>query len=148
MSRLTQNFFRVVQILLDIAAIVSLRDYWHFPKEVDYSLIYVLTMHHLEHCQFCITARFCFGTELHCSFFSAFWMIQWFSVRRTFSYIPPTSVLVMSWSVVVVNINQCGVSATKSVCIYQYTTWLGRDIGRIMNHIVFLSKVKLYKSCL
>ena len=27
MSRLTQNFFRVVQILLDVAAIVSLRDY-------------------------------------------------------------------------------------------------------------------------
>ena len=72
MGRLIQNFFRVVQILLDIAVIVSLRDYCHFPMEVDYSLIYVLTMHHLEHCQFCITARFCFGTELHFSCFSAF----------------------------------------------------------------------------
>ena len=24
-------------------------------------------MHHLEHCQFCIIIRFCFGTELHCT---------------------------------------------------------------------------------
>ena len=144
MGRLILNFFRVVQILLDIAVKESLRDYWHFPKEVDYSLICVLTMHHLEYCQFCITARFCFGTEPHCSCFSAFWMIQWSSY--IFVHFPP--VLVMSWSLVVVNINWCGVSATKSFCIYQYTTWLKRDIRRIVNHIVFLFKVKFYKSCL
>ena len=89
MGRLIPNFLRVVQILLEIVVVVSLRDYWRFPKEVDYSLICVATMHHPEHCQFCIIARFCFGTELHCSCWSAFWMIQWswFSVGRTFSYI-------------------------------------------------------------
>ena len=44
MGRLIPNFFKVVQILLEIAVVVSLRDYWRFPKEVDYSL------HHTEHC--------------------------------------------------------------------------------------------------
>ena len=38
MGRLIPNLFRVVQILLDIAVKVSLKDYWHLPKEVDYSL--------------------------------------------------------------------------------------------------------------
>ena len=32
------NLFRVVQILLNIAVKVSLKDYWHLSKEVDYSL--------------------------------------------------------------------------------------------------------------
>ena len=45
---------------------------------------------------------------------------------------PP--VLVMSWFVVIVNMNWCGVSAKKSFCIYQSITWLGRNIGHIMNH--------------
>ena len=85
MGRLIPNFLRLVQILLEIVVVVSLRDYRRFPKEVDYSMICVATMHHPEHCQFCIIARFCFGTELHCSCWSAFWMIQWFSVGRTFS---------------------------------------------------------------
>ena len=35
MGRLIPNFFRVVQILLDITIKVSLKDYWHLPKEVD-----------------------------------------------------------------------------------------------------------------
>ena len=36
-GRLIANFFRVVQIVLNIAVKVSLKDYWHLPKEVDYS---------------------------------------------------------------------------------------------------------------
>ena len=67
MSRLIPNLFRVVQRLLDITVMVSLRDFWYFPKDVDYSLICFSTMHHLEHCRFCIIIRFRFGTELHCS---------------------------------------------------------------------------------
>ena len=39
MGRLIPNSFRVVQILLDTAVIVSLRDYGHFPKEVDYCCV-------------------------------------------------------------------------------------------------------------
>ena len=38
MGRLKPNFFRVVQTVLDIAVKVSLKYYWHLPKEVDYSL--------------------------------------------------------------------------------------------------------------
>ena len=38
MGRLKPNFFRVVQILLDIKVKVSLKDYWHLPQEEDYSL--------------------------------------------------------------------------------------------------------------
>ena len=60
MGRLIPNFFRVVQILLEIAVVVSLRDYRRFPKEVDYSLICVSTMHHPAHCQFCINCSFSF----------------------------------------------------------------------------------------
>ena len=37
-GRLIPNFFRVVQILLNIVVKVSLKDYWHLPKKVDYSL--------------------------------------------------------------------------------------------------------------
>ena len=81
---------------------VSLRDFWHFPQEVDYSLICVSTMHHLEHCQFCIIIRFCFGTELHCTS-SAFRIIPWFSVQILNIQFPP--LLVMSWSVAIVNMN-------------------------------------------
>ena len=36
-GRLLPNFFRVVQIVLNIAVKVSLKDYWHLAKEVDYS---------------------------------------------------------------------------------------------------------------
>ena len=38
MGRLIPNILRVVQILLDITVKVSLKDYWHLPKELDYSL--------------------------------------------------------------------------------------------------------------
>ena len=56
-------------------------------------------------------------------------------------------VLVMSWTVVIVDMNWCGVSAKKSFCIYQSTTWLGRILV-VLWTIIFLSKVKLCKSCL
>ena len=59
-DRIIPNFFTVFQILLEIAIAVSLRDYWRFSKEVDYSLICVSTMHHPEHCQFCINCSFLF----------------------------------------------------------------------------------------
>ena len=58
-------------------------------------------------------------------------------------------VLVMSWSVVIVNMNWCGVSPKKSFCIHQSTTWLGRDrILVVLWTKIFLSKVKLCKSSL
>ena len=60
MGRLIPNFFRVFQILLEITVVVSLRNYWRSPREVDYSLIWVSTMHHPEHCQFCINCSFLF----------------------------------------------------------------------------------------
>ena len=43
-------------------------------------------------------------------------------------------VLVMLWSVVIISLNWCSVSTKKSFCIYQSTTWPGRNIGHIMNH--------------
>ena len=137
MSRLIINFFRVVQRLLDITVtiMVSLRNFWHFPKELNYSLIRVSTMHHLEHCRCCIIIRFRFETELHCS---CICILN-----------DPVITLVMSWSVVIVNMNWCDVSAKKSFCIYQSTTWLGRNrILVVLWTIIFLSKVKLCKSCL
>ena len=115
-------------------------------------MICVSTMHHLEHYQFCIIVRFCFGTELHLYMHaSALLIIPWFSAGRTNStqvrqFCP---VLVMLSSAVIVNMNWCCVSAKKSFCIYQSTTWLGRNrILVVLWTIIFLSKVKLYKSCL
>ena len=76
-------------------------------------MICVSTMHHLEHYQFCIIVRFCFGTELHLYMHaSAFrWIIQWFSAGRTNStqFIQFCPVLVMSSSAVIVNMTWCGV---------------------------------------
>ena len=58
-------------------------------------------------------------------------------------------VLVMSWTVVIVNMNWCGVSVKKSFCICQSTTCLGRNrILVVLWTIILLSKVKLCKSCL
>ena len=58
-------------------------------------------------------------------------------------------VLVMSWTVVIVDMNWFGISAKKSFCIYQSTTWLGRNrILVVLGTIIFLSKVQLCKSCL
>ena len=42
MGRLVSIFFRVVQIVLDIPVKVSLKDYWHLPREVHYSLIFLV----------------------------------------------------------------------------------------------------------
>ena len=68
---------------------LSLRNFWHFPKEVDYLLICVSTMHHLDYCQSCIIICFCFVTELHCTS-SAFAMIPWFSGGpKKSTYTPP-----------------------------------------------------------
>ena len=105
MSRLIPNFFTVVQRLLDITVMVSLRDFWHFPKEVDYSLICVLTMHHLEHCPFCIIIHFRFGTELHCLCICILNdpVIQGWSYKF-YRYNFPR-VIVMSGFVVIVNMN-------------------------------------------
>ena len=116
-------------------------------------MICVLTMHHLEHYQFCIIVRFCFGTELHLYMHASVfgWIIPWFSAGSTNStqFIQFCPVLVMSSSAVIVNMTWCGVSAKKSFCIYQSTTWLGRN--RILIELwttIFISKVKLCKSCL
>ena len=68
-------------------------------------------------------------------------------VQILHSHFPPA--LVMSWSLVIVNMNRCGVSAKKSFCIDQSTIWLGRNsILVVLWTIIFLSKVKLCKSCL
>ena len=109
-------------------------------KEVDYSLICVSAMHHLEQCQFCIIVRF-LGGQSYIAHASAFWMIPWLSVGSTNSANFP--LLVMLRSVVIVNMNWCGVSAKKSFCIYQSTTWPGRNIGCIMNLNIYIQK-KLY----
>ena len=110
-------------------------------------------MHHLEHYQFCIIIRFCFGTELHLYVYPCICISNdpWFSAGRTNStqvkeFFP---VLVMSSFAVIFNMSWRGVSTKKSFCIYQSTTWLGRN--RILVEIwtiIFLSKVKLSKSCL
>ena len=105
-------------------------------------------MHHLEYYQFCIIVRFCFGAELHLYMpASAFRTIPWFSAGLTnfthkiFSRV--SNVVNCGYSF---NMNWCGVSAKKSFCIYQSTTWLGRN--RILVVLWTISKVKLCKSCL
>ena len=115
-------------------------------------MICVSAMHHLEHYQFCINVRFCCGTELHLYMHaSAFRIIPWFIAGRTNStqVIQFCPVLVKSSSAVIVNMTWCGVSTKKSFCIYQSTTWLGRN--QILVELwttIFLFKVKLCKSCL
>ena len=114
-------------------------------------MICVSTMHHPEHYRFCIIVPFCFGTELHLYMHaSAIRMIRRDSALVVqILHIQFSPVLVMSWSVVIVNMNWCGVSPKKSFCIYQSTTWHGRDrILVVLWTIIFLSKVKLCKSCL
>ena len=73
--------------------------------EVDYSLMCVSTMHHLEHYQFFfIFIIFCFGTELLHVNASEFWMISWFSFAHTDSTNTISSpVLVVSWAVLINN---------------------------------------------
>ena len=67
LTKVIPNLFKVVQTLLNISVIVSLRDYWHFLRKLSRLFADMcLNMHHLEHCQFCIFIRFCFRTELHC----------------------------------------------------------------------------------
>ena len=91
----------------------------------------------------CNCIRFRFGTELH---------FEWSRDSALVVQILHTQfspALVTSWSVVIVNMNWFGVSAKKSFCIYQSTTWLGRNrILVVLWTIIFLFKVKLCKSCL
>ena len=103
LTKVIPNPFTVIQTLLNIAVVFKRLLTFSKGIEVDYSLICVSTMHHLEHCQFCIIIRFCFGTELHCAYI---WIlndlvIQPFSYTSTNTISSP--VLVMSWSVVIVN---------------------------------------------
>ena len=108
-------------------------------------------MHQFEHCQFWMIVSFCFGTELHLYMHaSAFrkWSRDSALVLQIL-HIQFSPVLVMSWTVVIADMNWCGVSAKKSFCIYQSTTWLGRNrILVVLWTIIFPSKVKLCKSCL
>ena len=133
MGRIIAHFFRVVQRLLNIVVIVS-------SKEIDCSLICVSTMHHLEHCRLCIIVRFCFlfwgavGNRVTLYMHLHF---EWFldsALIVQILHIQFSLVLVMLWSAVIVSLNWCGVSTKKSFCIYQSTTWPGRNIGHIMNH--------------
>ena len=93
---------------------------------------------------------FCFGTELHLYMHaSAFRMIPWFSAGLTNSthtiFSRVSNVVNCGW----VNMNWRGVCAKKSFCIYQSTTWLGRNrILVVLWTIIFLSKVTLCTSCL
>ena len=99
----------------------------------------ISTMHHLEHCQSCITIRFCFGTGLHCTS-CTFGMIPWFSVGRTNSTYTISPVLIMSLSVVIVNMNSwCGFFIPTGqeellhLSIHDQTLQES-NMGRIMNH--------------
>ena len=107
-------------------------------------------MHHLEHYQFCIIVPFfleqsCTCTCMHLHF-------EWsrdLALVLQILHIQFSPVLVMSWSVVIVNMNWCVVSTKKSFCIYQSPTWLGRNwILIVLWTIIFLFKVKLCKSYL
>ena len=109
-------------------------------------------MHHLEHYHFCIM-RFVFvlGQSYTCTCMHLhFEAILWFSTQVVqILHVQFSPVLVLSWSVVIVNMSWCGVSAKKSFSIYQSTTWLGRNrILVVLGTIIFLSKVKFCKSCL
>ena len=70
-----------------------------------------------------------------------------------FLHIQVSPVLVMSWSVVIIIVliwtDAVSPAAKKSFCIYQSTTWLGRNrILVVLWTIIFLFKVKLCKTCL
>ena len=106
-------------------------------------------MHHLEHYQFCIIVRFCFGTELHLYMHaSAFGMIPWFSARLTNS----THTIFSRVS----NVVNCGYSWYELMrCLRQEEllhlsihnlTW--QESIRISVVLWTISKVKLCKSCL
>ena len=107
MGRLIPNFLRVVQILLENAVVVSLREYRRFPKEVDYSLICVSTMHHPGHCQFCINCSFLFWYRA--TLFMLICILNDPVIQHwSYIFVHFPSVLLMSWSVVIVYMNWCG----------------------------------------
>ena len=89
-------------------------------------------------------------TLAHACICRDFEVILWFSTQVVqILHVQFSPVLVLSWSVVIVNMSWCGVSAKKSFSIYQSTTWLGRNrILVVLWTIIFLSKVKFFKSCL
>ena len=135
------NNYWLSRIMLFRALIASLgylwTDRWRFPKQVDYSLICVPTMHHLENYQFCIIVRFCFRTELHLYMHaSAFRMIPWFSAGLTNS----THTIFSRVS----NVVNCGYSWYEMMrCLRQEEllhlsihnlTWQESNIGRFVNH--------------
>ena len=102
-------------------------------------------MHHLEHYQFCIIVRFVLGQSYTCTCIHMHF--QW--SRYSALVVQILHIQFSPVLVVIVNMNWCGVSAKKSFCIYQSTTWLGRNrILVVLWTIIFLSKVKLCKSCL
>ena len=107
-------------------------------------------MHHLEHYQFCVIVRFVLGQNYTCTCMHLHF--EWSrdsALVLQILHIQFSPVLVMSWTLVIVDMNWCGVSAKKSFCIYQSTTWLGRNrILVVLWTIIFLFKVKLCKSCL
>ena len=107
-------------------------------------------MQHLEHYQFCITVRFCFGTELHLYMYtSAFGMIPWFSAGLTnsthtiFSRVSNVVNCGYSWYELMRYLRQ---EELQHLSIHNLT-WQESNIGRFVNHNIS-SKVKLYKSCL
>ena len=135
MGRLLPNVFRVVERLLNIAVIMHVLKGSKLLTDMRLSHASPRAVPVLYNCSF-------FGEHSYIAHASAFWMIPWFSVGSTNSANFP--VLVMLRSVVIVNMNWCGVSAKKSFCIYQSTTWPGRNIGCIMNLNICIKKKKLY----
>ena len=112
LTKVIPNPFKVVQTLLNIAVIVSLRDYWHFLKELS-RLFADMRLNHASPraLPLCFVYLFVFVLgQSYIVYASEFWMISWFSFSRTNSTNAISSpVLIMSWSVLIVNTFWCSV---------------------------------------
>ena len=96
LAKVMPNPFKVVRTLLNMSVIVSLRDYWHFLRELR-RLFADMRLNHaspralpvLYNYSFLFWDRVTLYMKLHAS---EFWMISWFSFVRTNStntIIPP-----------------------------------------------------------
>ena len=130
-GRLIPNFFRVIQMLLNIAVKVSLKDYWHLPKEVDYSLTFFV---------------FVLGQSL--TLLMPLCILNDPVIQRWSCIFVHPPVLAMSWSVVIVLIWTDVVSPPRRDSTFIYPQSDLEEILVVLWTIILLSKVKFCKSCL
>ena len=141
LTKVIPNPFKVVQTLLNIAVIVSLRDYWHFLKELS-RLFADMRLNHASPRALPVLYNYSF----------LFWDRVTLYMLLNFEWSRDSPLVlqilqIQSFPPVLVMSCYTRQEELRHLSVHSLTC---RHIGHIMNHNIkiFLSKVKLCKTCL